>query len=220
MNDMALHLREAIEVNQHRSTEYQKLSGGRSLKFHRKLIYGEKISVFLAWPIDAWGNYFQRHGVPILKEEFVSMTLIRPLSPTFPFNPAPLSHFLEINIKEKIRSFNKAYKIGSFSGLADALRDELKSLESVMTFHHMYRHVIESLLRIAVLAPHHEALAKKKNLSLNPIWLSKYLVWAHIATLKFSHQLDHDLAPIQADNIPILFNDLPHITETCEFYGI
>lgn len=220
MNDMSIHLKEAIEVNEHRSIEYQKLSSGRSLKHHRKLIMGEKVSVFLAWPIDIWGNYFQKRGIPILKEEFVSMTLIRPLSPNFPFTPAPISHFIEMDINEKIRNFNKAYKVGSFFGLADALRTELKVLESVMTYHHMYRHVIESLLRIAVLAPHHEALAKKKNISLNPIWLSKYLVWAHIATLKFSHQLDCDLAPIQADNIPILFNDLPHITEKCEFYKI
>ncbi len=220
MNDMSIHLKEAIEINTHRAKEYQRLSNGRSLRYHQKLIWGEKISVLLAWPIDQWGNYFQRRGIPILKEEFVSMSLIREMSPNFPFTPAPLSHFLPIDIKKKLKDFKRAYRQGSFTGLASLLREELRILDAVKTYHHMYRHVIESLLRIAVLAPHHETLAKKKNLKLSPLCLSKYLVWAHLATLKFSHELDRDLAPIQADNIPILFNDLPHITEKCEFYGI
>jgi hypothetical protein len=79
-----------------------------------------------------------------------------------------------------------------------------------MAYHCMVKHLLESFIRAARLAPlHHEkAIAQGLPTTLS---ISKKILWGHLPAFQPGSEFDRDLAPLQAEGIPMLWQDVPKI---------
>lgn len=66
----------------------------------------------------------------------------------------------------------------------------------------MIRHFLESIRRVAGLAPTY---------GVRTMFISKQMLWAHVRSLKKASELDQMAAPLQAEGLPILCQDVPYI---------
>ena len=103
-----------------------------------------------------------------------------------------------------------AYGAGGFAGMAAAADVELARLAPAPEYHCMTRHLIESLWRVAVLAPLHERLAAERAVR-STRDLSELLLRLHLSALPEGAKLDRAAAPLQARGIPIICRDVPPI---------
>nr|MBA2571563.1 hypothetical protein [Gemmatimonadota bacterium] len=67
------HLREAIALNRERLPLYAQLTDGASLPISRRLIRAELLALPLARYFDRRAQPYERAGIPLLSEAFVSM---------------------------------------------------------------------------------------------------------------------------------------------------
>ncbi|MBT5094516.1 MAG: hypothetical protein HOM21_09755, partial [Halobacteriovoraceae bacterium] len=67
------HLKEAIEVNQQRTSIYSRASDGESYWLSRHLIHFEKLILPLAKVYDRRARVYQRAGIALFCRDFVSM---------------------------------------------------------------------------------------------------------------------------------------------------
>src|SRR3954469_4063300 len=67
------HLREAMHINTLRMPLYGKLSGGRTISHSKRFIRYEKLAILFAKPIDWYAKRYQKAGVPIVNEDYITM---------------------------------------------------------------------------------------------------------------------------------------------------
>lgn len=72
----------------------------------------------------------------------------------------------------------------------------------------MVKHILESIRRIATLAPQCDLLAKQKNI-ISPLFLSRTVLRSHIMLLDESAKIDFYATPLQAEALPIVCQDVP-----------
>lgn len=210
------HLRDAIRLNQARRPLYSAASKGASLPISDRLIRDERLVLPVAMAVDLLARRWQSRGVPIVAEDFVSMEF----APAFEGDGAttqPLSDFQRQNGWQMALRIRRAGKKGGFAGTCEAVRAELARLEPVPAYHAMVRHVLESTLRVAWLAPKHEALARSKGLP-STAALSRRLISMNLLALIDAAALDERAAPIQALGIAIVHRDVPPIDTHSDFY--
>ena len=207
------HLREAIRINLARLPHYASLTGGRSVFVSKALIYSERLSVPFAKLPDLWSIPYRKRGIPIVELEFISMERIPPFSDRLPFNPQPLDRFVRRSGTRLILAFLTALIRGGWKESRVRVHKELRALESTPGFHVMLRHVLESMLRIAALAPIHHRRSREQRLWISPNLLSLHLYVSHLWALPFATWIDHRSAPLLAEGVPILFQDVPPIPE-------
>ncbi len=210
------HLRDAIRLNQARLPLYSELTEGESEAISKSLIRNERLGVPVAIVVDRVARYWQKRGVPVVAEDFVDLSFTPEFVSSIP-DPQPLSEFQKQDGREIASRLRKALEDGGFSGVHESARAELARLESAPTYHAMLRHVLESTLRAAHLAPKHEALARSLGLK-SPAKLSRRLIKLNLLGLDFAAGLDARAAPIQAQGIPIIHRDVPPIGTASEFY--
>lgn len=213
----ALHILEAIEMNTERMPLYARLSDGATLPLSKRLIRYEKLTLPFAAMTDWVGKGFQQKGIKVVESEFVPMSLAPKFSEKFPFAPEPLDAFRPVDGRVLSRKIGDAKKRGGFPEASRVIAEELHKLEHPRAYHCMMRHLLESMLRIANLAPLHIARAKELGVR-SPERLCSYLLWSHLPLLKQGAQIDIEAAPIQARNIPFLWQDLPPIAPTEKIY--
>ena len=209
------HLKEAIVINWKRLPRYASISGGKTVPHSMKLIFSEKISLPFAFTIDRLARPYQKAGIPIGDLEFISMEKIPEFSEHFPFSPEPLSAFVRVDGKGMAKKMKWALATHGFAG-------ELRKIEPPRAYHCMLRHVLESVLRMANLAPLHEKRAKELGFEsplISCAKLSRMMLWGHIISLAPSAEMDAKAAPLQAQGIPIIWQDVPHIPPASEFYS-
>jgi hypothetical protein len=204
----ATHLREAIELNRARLPRYAALTGGRSAGVSRRLILAERLALPVAWYIDRRARRFQAGGVPIAVAEFVPMSGVPEFRDSF--DPPSLRDFSPLDWRALGRSLRDAGSVGGFAAVHESADRALDALEREPRFHSMVRHLLESVRRVAVLAPRHESAAAAAGLpSTRP--LSSLMLRLHLLGLGPAARLDAQAAPLQAEGVPILFQDLPRI---------
>lgn len=209
-NGLTTHLKEAIELNRNRMPLYAKVSNGRTLRYSRMLIFSEQLMLPVAWILDQLSKPFQKAGIPIGDAEYISMNQVTPFSDRFPFEPEPLNQFKRVDGRALSRRLKDAYRSGGFNELSRAASHELKLLETPRAYHAMTRHLLESIIRAANLAPLHEQKAKSIHFR-SPLLISRLIISGHFPLFASASKLDADLAPIQATGIPFLWQDVPHI---------
>jgi hypothetical protein len=212
------HLRDAIRINRERMSLYSRVSGGRSKSVSMALIFSELMTIPSSKIPDLWARYFIKRGIPIVQEEFISMSHAKTFSERFGFDPEPIELFFRSDASGISRRIRKAYKTGGFERASEQIRIELNPLNQIKTYHFMMKHLLESMLRISSLAPFHEKKRKELGLRYSTLPLSRYLFHSHFLALGFSSWLDLKAAPIQAMGIPIIANDVPPIPEHSDFY--
>lgn len=205
------HLREAIQLNEDRAPIYSAWSDGASEPISRDLIRAERRALAVAWWIDRRARRFQDAGVPIVCADFVSMSLTPPLEAARPDPPSraaragPDPESLEAALVD-------AYGVGGFPAVAAAADSALDRIADSPEYHCMVRHLVESIERVARLAPRHAAAAEARGLP-TTIPLSELLLRLHLYSLEDGTALDRDAAPLQQVGIPIICRDVPPIRE-------
>lgn len=207
-----IHLDEAIALNQERDPLYRAVSDGRSRAISSRLIGLEKLALLAnrVLGLDRRARVYQNAGIPILCSEFVSMELTPKFRARSPRPWPSLNDFVPVDGAVLARTLRHELNKNGLEGLAAAVEAKLEELNHEPRFHCMVKHVLESLARTARLAPTHEAQAKALGLP-SPRHLSDLFIWAQLQTLYDSADLDASAAPLQAEGIAILCQDVPPI---------
>ncbi len=162
-----------------------------------------------AWYVDWRARRFQRLGIPVVCADFEPMER----TPDFrarAADPPPLSAFVPSDPRRIARAVERAYRMGGFAGAGAALEGEIEALSQVPGFHCMTRHLLESALRITNGARRYAADAEARGVA-SPARLSRTLLSMHLTTLGEAARLDRRAAPLQAEGIPIICQDVPPI---------
>jgi hypothetical protein len=203
------HLREAIALNREREPRYAALSGGASRPISRALIAAEWMLLPVARWFDRRAEPYHRAGIPLLEDLFVPMALapafgsIQLASGHGPSEPRLRSAAIR-------RRVGRAYHAEAFIGAASALADELATLAVAPQANFLVRHLLESMHRLATLAPDHLARCRERGLP-SPEPLLARLLWSHLWGLAPAAALDRRARPLHARGVAILAQDLPPI---------
>jgi hypothetical protein len=207
------HLLNAMSLNQSRKPLYSKLTGGRSEPVSDQLLLFESVGLVPAFYYDFLASPFQKAGIPILCQELISMGTVRNFSASDALGTNALSaeSFEAIDsgaIEAEIRG---AYRAGGFEAVAGATEARLQKLQSVPQYHCLIRHFLSSILRTANLAPLHESQANAVGYGQSPEALSWSFIELQLLGLDELEEIDELAAPIQAQGVPILCQDVPVI---------
>jgi hypothetical protein len=216
------HIRDAIQLNQQRSPRYSQLTNGESDEISRLLIGHEKDALLLArfylWRTEKW----RKSGIPVFCSEFAPMSLVAEFREEPDSKPPRLEDFIRPSWSDLERSASVILDemdhtlvspVPEATGLlwADLSRLTHESLAAVSReprFNCMYRHVLESVVRVSKLAPIHARQSRERGLPSPESWAIAF-VRRHLSVLKMVDDLDKKAAPIQARGIPILCQDVP-----------
>ncbi len=217
MKEMTQHLKEAIEINTERMPLYARLTNNKSIPFSKKLIRLERVTLLPAWYFDRKGDQLQQKGVPFIKEEFIDMALTPSFSETFP-EGIPFQQKLQpTKVSPYKKEIHRLIGIKDYQGLVDISKEWLEELSSQPHVYCMLRHLIESMRRVAFLAPLH--IKKCNSLQIPPpIWHIQLLLKIHLWSLKESAKADEQVAFIQNQGVPFIYQDVPPIDLQCAFY--
>jgi hypothetical protein len=211
---MEIHLREAAHLNRERMQRYSALTGGRSRGISRRLIWTERLAVPVAWYVDWRARNFLRAGIRVTCDDFVPMAHTPAFRERIP-DPPPLSAFVPSDPRRIRRTIDGAYRSGGFPAASTAIEREIEQLQPTPAFHCMMRHLLESALRISNQAPIYEAQARERDLR-SPGGVSRLMLNLHLSTLGEAAKLDRRAAPLQAEGIPIICQDVPPIPPTAD----
>lgn len=204
------HLEEAIALNESRRPKYSALTEGRSETISDTLIDSEKLSLLFAQPIDEAAEPFHEAGIRIVCDEFVSMSETPTFSERFAFAPEPIASFETVDGDRLTDDLKLAFAQGGFVALSEYADVSLSALDTPQGYHCMVRHMLESLRRIANLAPVHDAQAKEAGLD-GTLAISEEMVRLHFLSISPAAKLDEQVAQLHAEGVPILCQDVPSI---------
>jgi hypothetical protein len=214
---MSEHLIEAIAINRKRKPMYAKLTKGKSLKISRSLIASEALSLLSSVPLDIISKYWRNRNIPVMKHEFISMSLTPDFKESFedPQGISPV--FPKINTKLMQSNINQVFKQKDYDQLSDCIEAHLNDLNQFSKHFCMVRHILESILRSSNLAKVHIQKANEMHVR-SPELFCRYLIYSQIIVIHSSSLLDKWAYPLQKDGIPILYQDVPVIPPMPEQY--
>lgn len=204
------HMREAIALNQERLPLYAQLTNGVSLPISRRLIRAEQLAIPIALWFDRAAMPYEARGIPLLSDAFVSMERAPAFAASPPLPPAPPRLLAPREAWQLGRSVTRAYRQRGWGEAALVLDAALDAMADAPCYACMVRHLLESALRVALLAPHHAAQAEQHGLR-GTAGLSWRLVWLHLMALSQAAALDQQAAPLQARGVPIVCQDVPRV---------
>lgn len=206
------HLLEAIGLNETRAPLYSAATNGRSLEISNKLIGLEKIFIMgnKLFGFDRRARPYNRAGIPVLCLEMMPMAQAPKYVERRPEPWPRLESFQALDGPVLARELAFALKDNGLRAMADLAEESLNVLLVEPRFHCMSRHVLESLIRTARLAPEHARKALRLGLP-STEKLSRSFAQSHLPMLSSAAELDAAAAPLQAEGIGILCQDVPPI---------
>ena len=144
--------------------------------------------------------------MPVLCAEFESMTHVG-LTIERASEAPPLLASFEGPDWDGLRSDLESLET-DWSALEARLMQEIHSLAREPRFNCMYRHLVESMVRTVRAAPNLASEASDRGLNSPEKW-SVRLLKSHFDSMDEAMDLDRMAAPIQADGVPIICNDVP-----------
>ncbi|HCC06634.1 MAG TPA: hypothetical protein DEP72_00515 [Clostridiales bacterium] len=214
------HIKEAIDINIQRLPLYSDLTGGRSEKISSSLIFYEKIAWVVFIFLEQFARPYHRNGIPIMSEEVVSMKSI----PKF----SDIGHkdtetffidFKRIDSKDIGYKIRTAYNKDSFIGVAETTEEILINYNDCVRYYCLTRHLLESIVRASYLAIEYDVYAKARRIK-SPALLSWIFINTLILAIGKASKIDMLAESIQAEGVPILYNDLPHVPAKSSFYEV
>lgn len=210
---MATHLREAIALNRERMPRYAARTEGASERISRRLVATERQALLAAAYFDRRAEPYLRRGIGVVCEAFVPMALTPAYADSVDPRPGdgPEAAAVSLAPAGEVRGrVNRALRAEGFAGAARALEAEVARLAPAPRRHCMTRHLLESALRIAHVAPRHAEAAARARLP-SPEDDARRLLDLHLYALDDAAELDALAAPMQARGVPILCRDVPPI---------
>ncbi|ASD62768.1 hypothetical protein [Bdellovibrio bacteriovorus] len=204
------HIHEALVLNKERKPLYMNLSDGKSKAVSDKLIWMErKLSVAVPFA-DAWAAPYQAAGIPILCQDFISMSETPKFQAQNPEGPDSLHNYRRPDIAGIKSRLLELYKAKAYQQLAEYADKQIVDLDQKPRYNCMVKHILESVRRMAALTPVHAQKSKAKN-KVSSEFLSRTVLRSHIMLLDDSAEIDEVAAPLQAAGLPIVCQDVPYI---------
>ncbi len=212
-NCFAHHIHESIVINTARKHFYSRLTKGHSDEVYNLLILTERLSLPMALVYDLRASGFQKKGVPVFCREFVS------INATSTFDPSnikiPTDKFVPFNYGPVKAQLKKAIAVGDMDAVKRLSLDAVVELNKTPSYHCMVKHIFESVYRFAYFLPKQVEAARNAGLkSPSPLLIDG--IKLHLLALLGSAQIDKKSAPIQAQGIPVLCAELPHLLDGLE----
>lgn len=207
---MTTHMKDAIKINRQRGVWYSELSEGKSEAVTNRLIGMERRLLLGSPAIDLWARPYQKAGVAIVCEDVIDMSRTPQFRRQNPEGRVGKGSYRLVLVDVVHQKLKEKLKSEDFQGMAWLADQYVKQLEKQPRFNCLVRHMLESVRRTAILTPRHEAEALRKGLD-SPKALSKLILKSHLDLLSESAVIDKIAAPLQADGIMIVCQDVPHI---------
>lgn len=208
------HLREAIKINEERKPRYSLLSNAQSEAISEKLISFEKRLLFFSFVFanfDYKSQLFEPYGINITCDDYVSMSTVNKFNDFWPEGAPNVKDYVDFNLKQAKRLLYSAYfDYQDLKQVLSVTKDLLKEVEKELRYNCMIRHALESIARIAYMAPIQEATLEAKG-EAGAIALAREMVYGHIFMLDTFNELDKMAKPLNTQGIPILCQDVPQI---------
>jgi hypothetical protein len=196
------HLLEAIELNTERRPRYAARTDDRSLPISNRLLAAERALLPVAWAFDSLDRNARAVGVC---EMFEPMSAARDFGAGAP----PHASFVPVDARGIERELRGALKRG-YADVSSSTAARLEALEGQPGHHCMLRHLLESTRRAANVADRHEREAVARRLP-SRARLYKALLNLHLSGLVGASEIDAEAAPLQADGVAIVCDDVPSI---------
>ncbi len=205
------HLKEAIEMNRERQFLYAELTQGESRKISNRLIWGERLGLISAFFYDWRASEYQKKGIGVLCDEFVSMDQTPSFRSYMPLTALPPEWLPEIDIEKMEKTLQKGIHSQDFEKIKKLSKNFLKDLSSLPDYYCMLRHILSSIARSAAIA--HIHIEKSLHLGLDtPQTLLLDFLELQVENLENAYDLDRLAFSIQIKGIPILCQDVPEIS--------
>ncbi|MBS1972130.1 MAG: hypothetical protein JSU04_17600 [Bdellovibrionales bacterium] len=208
---MYRHIDDAMILNQARAPIYNRLSNGESAIVSEAMISFEKGLLRSASLADAAAFPFQLSGIPILCVDYIHMSETPSFRNSFAQGAPKLSQFHPLNIQSVKTALTAALQSDDFESMIEIATQSIEELNKEPRFNCMVRHFLESARRIAGLAPQYQVMAGSRLSAYGTKFISKKILKGHIKSLDEAARIDLLSAPVQAQNIPIVCQDVPHI---------
>jgi len=209
----AIHVLEAIGINLSRAWTYARRSGGRSIPVSILLITSELMVLPSLILFDLWALFFNRRGHGIIRDDFISMSLIRPQDsrPTRAAIAADVAmeDFREelLNFRYRARAALYCYSLDELAALTHQMLGRTVQFEekheATMIMH---RHILES---IGLAAINHKLIDRDSGGATR--LLSKWFLLFQLQGLSFCGLLDGLAQRSHARGVGIVENDVPYI---------
>lgn len=206
------HIRDALALNRERLPLYSRASGGESEAVSRRLIGLEELSRVAAKWHDWRAAKFRKAGIPLLCDEFSSMSAA-PAFATGAVPPPPLrpAAWDPAQAGREIRGLvGGCEDAGCFARASRRVTELIAQVAPQRDYFCMTRHVLESIRRSFDLAPAHDAAARAKGRG-STFGISRGFVRTQTLGLAAALDLDERARLLQERGIPILCGDLPPI---------
>ncbi len=206
------HVREGRHLNQQRRSQYFDLAqkhglGKEAKKVSRSLIGLENLMIPFARYFDFRAKKYK--DINLFCDEFVDINL----SPDFTTKPAkiPSEKFVKKlkivkSYEKEVRELLQNYKWEEVRELSHEVISKFPNKET----HCLQKHSIESIGRIAWLAPDKIEMAKDNNLK-NPKRLISSMIKLHFMGFGYAQRIDAKAYELQKVGIPIVCRDIPPV---------
>jgi len=203
------HVKDAIELNRERREAYSRETDGASEKISKYLIIWEKLILLKANKYDRNSSQFQNLGIPLMCEDFIDMSETPRLMTRTAQIPKGYLNKYKPRTKKIKKDLKTALKLG-YQPFKMVITNKIEQLKFNKSYDCLLRHLLESLLRTADLAPRYIAVAPKhKKQDLDKL-IKKYLR-LQIFGISQAVFIDKKARSLQAEGVPILCNDVPHV---------
>lgn len=206
------HVREAAELNQARLPLYSDASQGASRKISKALIQMERQMLFFSSVFtnyDRWAEPYESRGIGVTCESYISMSETPSFLAQDPEGEIPAAAQFAAGAVVDRGELWAAYDLGLDHLIPVATR-KIQELKKQPRLNCLTTHFLESIVRIAHLAPKHERAAWVAGLE-SPTWIHQKMIWGHLFFMRTAMSIDASARPLQAKGIPIVCRDLPAI---------
>jgi len=208
------HVLEAIKINYQRRKIYSRLTDGKSHSLSNRLIFYEISILPLTFLIDFIAFFYQLFGIPIVKNDFVSLSDLP--EPTIPprFRNSASSELIEeienllcASVKSIYMCLNKKDHEKGLLQIHGMIENIKYREEQNKTLFPMTIHILESIFLIFS-----NGIEYSKRCKGCSFWLTKSILQLHFLGLKRSVQkCDVPAQKIHSLNVGIIVNDVPQI---------
>lgn len=207
---ISIHLKEAIEINKDRKVRYSRLSDGRSEEITSGLIHLELLMLPVSYVFDRLARKYQRDAIPVFCQDMMPMSLTPDFAPQFPNGNPDIKTYFEPSASRIKRDLRNGLEHDGLIGIEREAMKWYNVLAQERRFNCLTRHFLESTIRSARLAKKYDQKARaQKTRSPNRLML-RYLK-SSLSAFGIAISLDKKAAPLQAQGLPILCQDVPHI---------
>ena len=207
------HVQDAIRINRQRRPKYDEMAGRPARRASDLLILTEYLCLPFALGFDRRARRFNEAGIPIVRDDFVSMEGIRdPHDPPTWTNRAGRGEFeaLSAELREYKRCLKDSANAFDFEPVAretGQMLTEVAERETRCEAHFaMVRHMLESIGLAAVNAIRFAELSAGETRS-----LSRSLLLFEAKGMRTAATLDRRAQEVHALGVGIIVNDLPAI---------